>query len=69
MRTVVQMRTKLDLPLHQSLAIVERQHHHHVLAHYGYRVRFLVQGKSSFQAQEMLQRQRCLCLTLFVTVF
>lgn len=58
----------LHLPLDEALPRVERQHHDHVLTDDGDGVGLLIESEAGFEAEEVLQRQRRLGLSLLVAV-
>lgn len=60
--------TQTNLPLYQSFAGIECQHDYHVLADDCYRVGLLVQRETRLHAEKVLQRERCLRLTVFVAI-
>lgn len=58
---VTEIRWNFNLPLHQDLTRVKRQIHNHILTQNRYSIWFLIQSKSGFNSEKMLQGQRRFC--------
>lgn len=67
--TFRKMTFHLRLPLDQRLSIGKCQNDHRILANNSNCVAFLVQAEGIFDRQNILQGERCFCLTLFEANF